>query len=73
MFTVDTSMMFPSDQSRCHDDLCIQAPLCWRYTSRTALKWVCHTLTLREVHDRTGAQCVYFIPTPEGDPRDEPR
>ena len=58
-----------TDLSRCHDDSCHQAPKCWRYTSRLTTKWASHVLTFREAQDRTGAQCLYFIPTPEGDPR----
>jgi len=62
-----------SDDSRCHDQQCCRAGLCWRYNTRLTVKWASHVMTFREAQDRTGAQCVYFIPTPESDPREEPR
>lgn len=62
-----------ADLSRCHDDSCHQAPKCWRYTSRLTTKWASHVLTFRDKDTPKCARCDYFIPTPEGDPRDEPR
>jgi hypothetical protein len=62
-----------SDNSHCHDDQCIQAPLCWRYTTRLTVKWASHVMTFREAQDRTGAQCTYFIPIREDDNRDNAR
>ena len=60
------------DPSLCHDDLCHQATQCWRYTNRLTTKWASHVLTFRD-KDSNFTRCDYFIPTPEGDPRDEPR
>ena len=58
--------------SLCHDDLCHQAPQCWLYTNRFTTKWASHVLTFRDKGSNY-TRCDYFIPTPEGDPRDEPR
>lgn len=57
-----------TDLSRCHDDQCIQAPQCWRYTTRLTTKWASHVLTFRD-KDSNYTRCDYFTPTPEGDPR----
>ena len=62
-----------TDLSLCHDDQCHQAPQCWRYATRLTTKWASHVLTFRGKGDLQHTQCAYFIPTPEGDPCDEPR
>ena len=46
--------------STCHDDGCIRAQECWRYTSRLMHKWASHVLTLRPVGD-SGERCNFFI------------
>ena len=66
-------MMPQTDLSRCHDQQCCRAGLCWRYNTRLTVKWASHVMTFREAQDRTGAQCVYFILDTEVDPREEPR
>lgn len=54
--------MSTSDITRCHDDLCVNAELCWRYVHRTNTQWGSHALTLRETQDLTGERCTHFIP-----------
>lgn len=48
------------DLSRCHDDDCIRAKDCWRYTTRLIPKWASHVLTMRPVGD-SGERCNFFI------------
>ena len=52
--------MPPHDLSRCHDEQCIRAKDCWRYTSRIKPKWASHVLTMRPVGD-SGEHCNFFI------------
>ena len=59
--------MSTSDITRCHDDLCVNAELCWRYVYRTNTKWGSHALTLRETQDLTGERCTHFIPAEDAE------
>ena len=57
------------DLSRCHDNDCIRAKECWRYTSRLTPKWASHVLTMRPVGD-TGEHCAFFIQDKRHEKRD---
>jgi hypothetical protein len=47
------------DKTRCHDDACPDAHVCWRYNAREDRKWAKHRLTLRKDQDLL---CNYFVP-----------
>jgi len=54
-------MFAPHDLSHCHDEACIRASDCWRYTMRLVHKWARHELSLRPLGD-SGRRCPFYLP-----------